>query len=453
MLGRCLLVLGQEGRIERCGCSGTVQYAGLLGIRPHEAAECKRVAFLLEDLPLLREAAEKGRIGWGALCEVTTKATPETEARWLELSENYALSILRRLVEATGRGEPPCDPELIPSVVPEESWLRFRVPTYVASMFQQALRQLSLQTGTPVSAAHCQELVFAEFLAGNRVSRERVEKIRQEAQKDVAARRRPVGAAGRQLLLAELSAEPDVLNDTTVDPHGALECGSSAATDPYRRPEDGSSAASCSHNLLENGPSVVVGLQELLDNEAAGPDAQPAQAGTRACFDDGELVLFVPDEQAPEPPLAALAGRGAICPSEPRLRLVVPDTDAGWENPRLRFSGEARLATPAQRLEMLRRDGYCCSVPGCPHKLWLDLHHLVYYCQGGVTLPSNLIVVCTRCHRNLHKGRLRVTGTAPDGLRWTTRQGHSLEQPLPLMPADDLVDDDELHEADEAGFD
>jgi len=29
----------------------------------------------------------------------------------------------------------------------------------------------------------------------------------------------------------------------------------------------------------------------------------------------------------------------------------------------------------------------------------------------GVTLPINLTVLCGRCHKNVHQGRLRISGT------------------------------------------
>lgn len=411
MLGRCLLVLGQGGRIEQCGCSGTVQYAGLLGIKPRDAVDCKRVAFCLEDLPLLRAAAEAGRMGWGALCEVTQKATPETESRWLELADSCTLSILEKLVQATPRGQLPCNPELVPSLVPEESWIRMKLPAYVVVMLQRAVRQLSLEARTPVSVALCQELVLAEFLAGTGASRDAVEKLRQEARKDVAARRRPVTA--QQLLLESNEEGQSVVAPDS--PGGSHISTQETIRDTARVP--GSALRLATDNGAVEDPVLRAEHQD--ESEADG------RSGL-----DAETTLA-------DPPLAVLAGRGYICPSQPSLRLVVPDTDLDWVNPRLRFSAEARLATDAQRRELLRRDGYACSVPGCPHRLWLALHHVVFYCEGGVTLPANLIVVCTKCHRNIHKGRLRVTGTAPDGLQWTTRRGHPLDRPLPLEPGDD----------------
>ncbi|MGE0491413.1 MAG: HNH endonuclease [Vulcanimicrobiota bacterium] len=117
-------------------------------------------------------------------------------------------------------------------------------------------------------------------------------------------------------------------------------------------------------------------------------------------------------------PVEALAMQTHVCPGESKLQL------AG----RLRFNPSKRQATAAQRRAVLRRDGYRCSCPGCPNRLWLDVHHVVFYCRGGPTVPENLVVVCSRCHKNIHQGILRVSGVAPQGLVWRDRRGRELER-------------------------
>lgn len=60
---------------------------------------------------------------------------------------------------------------------------------------------------------------------------------------------------------------------------------------------------------------------------------------------------------------------------------------------------------------------------GLPHNLWLQVHHIVFYCRGGATVPENLALCCSRCHRNIHEGYLRVKGRAPTGLEWAISEG------------------------------
>ncbi|MBN9420656.1 MAG: HNH endonuclease [Candidatus Eremiobacteraeota bacterium] len=81
-----------------------------------------------------------------------------------------------------------------------------------------------------------------------------------------------------------------------------------------------------------------------------------------------------------------------------------------------------------QRRKILRRDGYCCAVPGCPNTLWLEVHHIIYYADGGQTKPDNLITLCTRCHKHLHDGHLTIQNEAPHGARFLNRAGKDLRQ-------------------------
>lgn len=73
---------------------------------------------------------------------------------------------------------------------------------------------------------------------------------------------------------------------------------------------------------------------------------------------------------------------------------------------------KSRVPTKAQRRKILRRDGYCCAVPGCPNTLWLEVHHIIFYADGGLTKPDNLITICGKCHKNVHEGRLFIQGNA-----------------------------------------
>lgn len=62
----------------------------------------------------------------------------------------------------------------------------------------------------------------------------------------------------------------------------------------------------------------------------------------------------------------------------------------------------ARLASPAQRRAVVRRDE-CCVWPGCdrpPHMC--DVHHLVPWHEGGETNLANLALVCGHHHHRIH---------------------------------------------------
>lgn len=95
----------------------------------------------------------------------------------------------------------------------------------------------------------------------------------------------------------------------------------------------------------------------------------------------------------------------------------------------------SRVASKAQRRAILRRDGYCCAVPGCPNTLWLEVHHIIFYADGGLTRPDNLITICSKCHKNVHEGRLVIRGDAPRGARFFNQSGRDVREERELDTA------------------
>jgi len=78
---------------------------------------------------------------------------------------------------------------------------------------------------------------------------------------------------------------------------------------------------------------------------------------------------------------------------------------------------------PEQRLpreyRVFERDGWRCTVPGCSSFRNLHAHHVVFRSRGGTDDLANLTTLCAWHHlRGVHAGRVRVTGTAPHGLRF-----------------------------------
>lgn len=114
-----------------------------------------------------------------------------------------------------------------------------------------------------------------------------------------------------------------------------------------------------------------------------------------------------------------VAAEAEACAHNPEVA-VVKRVRPHWNNPR------ARCLTPAQRTQVLRRDGYRCQCPGCPNRLFLHVHHIIYYCQQGATHPDNLVTLCSSCHRNVHQGHLRIEGQSPGQLTFRDAHGRSL---------------------------
>lgn len=63
-------------------------------------------------------------------------------------------------------------------------------------------------------------------------------------------------------------------------------------------------------------------------------------------------------------------------------------------------------------MDVFKRDGWTCRVPGCYSRSNLHAHHLKFRSQGGLDILSNLITVCSTCHDKIHRstdGKVTVT--------------------------------------------
>ncbi|MFO0583170.1 MAG: HNH endonuclease signature motif containing protein [Anaeromyxobacter sp.] len=85
--------------------------------------------------------------------------------------------------------------------------------------------------------------------------------------------------------------------------------------------------------------------------------------------------------------------------------------------------------------EIKLRDKGRCQVPGCSHPAE-HVHHVRFRSHGGSSEGSNLVSVCSAHHlAGIHKGFIRVSGTAPDGLVWEFL-GRDSEEIALLFPED-----------------
>jgi hypothetical protein len=70
---------------------------------------------------------------------------------------------------------------------------------------------------------------------------------------------------------------------------------------------------------------------------------------------------------------------------------------------------EKRLATRAMRRALAQRDGGC-AFPGCDAPpQWCDAHHVTHWADGGATEVGNLVLLCGRHHRLVHKQGWTIT--------------------------------------------
>ena len=72
----------------------------------------------------------------------------------------------------------------------------------------------------------------------------------------------------------------------------------------------------------------------------------------------------------------------------------------------------AQAVPPALRRAVLLRDEQRCRVPGCRNATFVDVHHLQLRSEGGRHEAENLLTLCSAHHRGVHRGQVRIEGTA-----------------------------------------
>ena len=88
---------------------------------------------------------------------------------------------------------------------------------------------------------------------------------------------------------------------------------------------------------------------------------------------------------------------------------------------------------------IFERDGWRCAVPGCTSHRNLQVHHVVFRSHGGGDEPENLLTLCAWHHqRGVHGGLGRITGRAPDRLRFELGLRHG-EPPLMVYESGDRI--------------
>ena len=77
--------------------------------------------------------------------------------------------------------------------------------------------------------------------------------------------------------------------------------------------------------------------------------------------------------------------------------------DQGRRNPRFTF---------AQKLALAERDGGC-AMCGAPPS-WCDAHHIQHWARGGATDMANGVLLCVRCHHDIHRDDWQIHASADE---------------------------------------
>ncbi|MCY3862255.1 MAG: DUF222 domain-containing protein [bacterium] len=109
---------------------------------------------------------------------------------------------------------------------------------------------------------------------------------------------------------------------------------------------------------------------------------------------------------------------------------IIPAIFAADGQP-LYLGRKQRAVTSAQKLALIARDKQCV---GCGMRASAcDAHHIIWWENDGPTDITNLVLLCPKCHKKVHKQGYVVTQD-PDGRYRLNRPKHSASRALPRGP-------------------
>jgi hypothetical protein len=117
-------------------------------------------------------------------------------------------------------------------------------------------------------------------------------------------------------------------------------------------------------------------------------------------------------------------------------RIVIVEDENGEP---LSVGRKSRIVPTAIRRALWARD-QGCRFPGCPHKRFVDAHHIRHWSAGGETSLANLMLLCTAHHRLVHEGGFRIEKDYRD--RWFFKRPDGRAVPACGYRAADMCDDD-----------
>ena len=105
----------------------------------------------------------------------------------------------------------------------------------------------------------------------------------------------------------------------------------------------------------------------------------------------------------------------------------------------------ARFPSASLRRAVHRRDRGCCRFPGCDRRHRLHVHHIVWWERGGRTDRANLLLLCPKHHRAVHRGGWSLSGTADHAV--FARDGDVIRSAAPQLQGRlaELVDEHRRH--------
>jgi len=178
------------------------------------------------------------------------------------------------------------------------------------------------------------------------------------------------------------------------------------------------------------------GRLPVLPTDADHPDPREARLADALVALCSARVASDPDPDRAtvvlHAPVAALVGEvetapaaetleGAVVPAAVLRRLVcdarvqvVTEDDRGEA---ISLGRLTRTPSPAQ-VRLVRQRDKGCVFPGCGSRRFTQVHHVVWWRQGGRTDLDNLVLVCSLHHRLVHEHRWHIERSSDGVVSW-----------------------------------
>jgi len=388
------------------------------GIAVGTAREQVRVGRALEHLPKVRAAFASGELSYSKVRAITRMATPELEEELLVLARAATASQLERLSKEYRRADPKEGRNAL-----ERHRSRF-------------LRSYTDHDGMVVIQARLSPEDGAVVLAAVEATRRALEADTDEDSETVTDTEQSSGSA------TENDPSEGVDSPEAVEPSGAGEATfgdvsaeatpageAAAATEAWEDPINAAALLAFAPeertSEMKNVDALVVACESLLSRGVSGDGDEPRVS-----------VLLHVDAKVTQSPSSEgcsfIEGISAVS-SHTALRLAC---DAAVSklvyhaDGRVEPEGKTRSIPRRIRRGVLARDRGC-RFPGCTMQKFLDVHHVVFWSNGGPTKPSNLVSLCRFHHRRVHEGGYALELDPSGALCVRTPEGEELPAAYP----------------------
>ncbi|NVB84171.1 MAG: hypothetical protein HOV81_37695 [Kofleriaceae bacterium] len=399
-----------------------------------------RVAKLIDELPLIREAMMQGELSFSAVRELTRVATAETEGEWLTASREMNQRELEELVSGHKRGNRPTDR---PDPAPRWKDLHMKVRPETYALMRQAQQILGKERGERLDEDEYLSATARLVIDGIRPALSPAPAPRSVAPQASSAAR---ASSSTPASTARASSSESAVASSSTPPStapGLSAAVASSSTPPSTAPGSSSAVASSSTppstapgSSAGSSSAVASSSTSTAPASSSTPESSSALASSSVARFAGALIR----EQIE--PIDADVGSGSmplrtrapyqiavtVCRECKRgwqdgggitVEMTPAAIERAWCDAEIIGSVEAvvperakQAIPPSVRRLVWARDHGRCRVPGCRSSMNLDVHHIEHQEDGGTHESLNLILLCEGHHLAHHAGNLIITGTA-----------------------------------------